>query len=297
MKPLTAERVLKTIKEYFLMTLGMLFYSFAWIGCVLPVDGTGGGAAGLSLVLCHALDSIGLHLQIGTMVFLINATLLLIAGFIIGWNFGVKTIFCIVMISVGMNFWSEVLPEGDFLGLDRLLSVILGAIIAGIGVAMSFMQGGSTGGTDIVSMIINKYRTVNYGKVVIYSDFVIISSSMLVGYSISTVIYGFVLTAVFGYTVDLIMAGDQQSNQVLIVTHDYEKMAQAIVENVHRGVTLIDSQGWYTKQHSKIVMVVCRKRETSMLLRFVKTVDPAAFLSVSSVTGVYGKGFQAINKA
>lgn len=297
MKPITMEQVLKTFKEYFLMTVGMMLYSFAWIGCIMPADGTGGGATGLSRVLCHAVEHwAGISIQIGTMAFLINGVLLLVAGFIIGWNFGVKTVFCVCVISLGLNFWQSVLPEGDFLHLERILSVILGGILAGIGVAICFMQGGSTGGTDIAAMIINKYRTISYGKIVIYSDFVIIGSSMLVGFHIDTVIYGYVMTAVFGYTVDMIMAGNQQSSQVFIVTHDYEKMAQAIVDNIHRGVTLIDSQGWYTKKESKIVMVVCRKRETTMILKFVKTIDPEAFMTVGSVMGVYGKGFQAISK-
>ena len=296
MKTLTMETVLKSVKEYFLMTVGMMLYSFGWIGCILPVKGTGGGAAGLSLVVCSALEQIGVDIQIGTMVFVLNAILLLVAGFIVGWNFGVKTIFCVVVISLGMNFWQDVLPEGDFLHLERILAVILGGILAGIGIAMCFAQGGSTGGTDIVAMIINKYRTVSYGKILIYSDFVIIGSALLVGMGISAVIYGYVMTAVVGYTVDMIMAGNQQSSQVFIVTHDYEKMAQAIVDNVHRGVTLIDSQGWYSKKESKIVMVVCRKRETSMILKFVKTIDPEAFMTVGSVMGVYGKGFQTIGK-
>lgn len=296
MKPITPELVLKPAKEYFLMAVGMLMYSFGWIGCILPARGVGGGAAGLSLVLCHALEQLGVSIQIGTMVFLLNGVLLLIAGFIVGWNFGVKTIFCVVVISAGMNFWQAVLPAGDFLHLERILAVILGGILAGVGIAICFAQGGSTGGTDIVAMIINKYRTVSYGKILIYSDFVIIGSSLLVGFHIDTVIYGYVMTAVVGYTVDMIMAGNQQSSQVLIVTHDYETMADAIAQNVHRGVTLIDSQGWYSKERSKIVMVVCRKRETAMILKFVKTIDPEAFITVGSVMGVYGKGFEALNK-
>lgn len=297
MKPrITLELVLKTVKEYFLMFFGMMLYSFGWIGCILPANGVGGGAAGLSLVLCTALENIGIHIQIGTMVFLINAVLLIIAGFIVGWNFGIKTIFCVLVISVGMNFWQDVLPEGNFLGIDNLLAIVMGGILAGAGIALCFSQGGSTGGTDIVAMIINKYRTISYGKILIYSDFVIIASSLLVGKGISAVIYGYVMTAVVGYTVDMIMAGSQQSSQVLIVTHDYEKMADAIAQNIHRGVTLIDSQGWYSKEKSKIVMVVCRKSETAMILKFVKTIDPDAFLTVGSVMGVYGKGFQAINK-
>ena len=293
---ITPNSVWKIVKEYFLMFFGMMMYSFGWIGCVLPANGMGGGAAGLSLVLCTALENLGMHVQIGTMVFFINAVLLLVAGFIVGWNFGVKTIFCVLVISVGMNFWQGVLPEGNFLGVDNLLSIVRGGILAGTGIALCFTQGGSTGGTDIVAMIINKYRTISYGKILIYSDFVIIASSLLVGKGISAVIYGYVLTAVVGYTVDMIMAGSQQSSQVLIITHDYEKMADAIARNIHRGVTLIDSQGWYSKEQTKMVMVVCRKRETAMILKFVKTIDPDAFMTVGSVMGVYGKGFQAINK-
>lgn len=296
MKTPTTESVLQSVKEYLLMTVGMMLYSFAWIGCILPAKGVGGGAAGLSLVICQAIGNMGIDVSLGTMVFILNGILLLVAGFIVGWNFGVKTIFCVIVISLGMNFWQVVLPDGDFLHLERILSVILGGLLAGIGVAMCFTQGGSTGGTDIVAMIINKYRTISYGKIVIYSDFVIIGSSMLVGFHIDTVIYGYVMTAVFGYTVDMMMAGNQQSSQVLIVTQDYDKMADAIAQNMHRGVTLIDSEGWYSREKSKMVMVVCRKRETSMILKFVRSIDPDAFITVASVMGVYGKGFQALNK-
>ncbi len=296
MKPISADSVLKTVKEYFLMAFGMMLYSFGWIGCILPVRGTGGGAAGLSLVVCNALEQVGISIQIGTMVFVLNAILLLIAGFIVGWNFGVKTIFCVFVISVGMNFWQDVLPAGDFLHLERILAVILGGILAGVGISMCFAQGGSTGGTDIVAMIINKYHTVSYGKILIYSDFVIIGSTLLVGFHIDTVIYGYVMTAVVGYTVDMIMAGNQQSSQVLIVTRDYEQMADAIAQSVHRGVTILASQWQYSTEHSKIVMVVCRKRESAVILKFVKTIDPDAFITVGSVMGVYGKGFEALNK-
>ena len=297
MKPITMEQVLKTFKEYFLMTVGMMLYSFAWIGCIMPADGTGGGATGLSRVLCHAVEHwAGISIQIGTMAFLINGVLLLVAGFIIGWNFGVKTVFCVCVISLGLNFWQSVLPEGDFLHLERILSVILGGILAGIGVAICFMQGGSTGGTDIAAMIINKYRTISYGKIVIYSDFVIIGSSMLVGFHIDTVIYGYVMTAVFGYTVDVIQAGNQQSSQIFVFTRRYEAMADQIIATTRHSATILDATGWYSKEDIKVVVVVCRKRETSQLLKLVRGVDGDAFISVGSVMGVYGKGFEALNK-
>lgn len=294
---IATNRILTVIKEYFIMAFGMMLYSFGWVACILPNSGTGGGAAGLSLVLCKALEQVGISMQIGTMVLIVNGILLLISGFIVGWNFGVKTIFCVFVLSMSMNLWQTILPPGNFLGLqEQIVAIVLGGILAGVGIVTCFSQGGSTGGTDIVAMIINKYRTVSYGKILIYSDFVIIAATLLVGFHIDTVIYGYVMTAVVGYTVDMIMAGNQQSSQVFIVTRDYEKMADAIANNVHRGVTLIDSEGWYSKQASKIVMVVCRKRETSMVLKFVKTVDPQAFMTVGSVMGVYGLGFQSIPK-
>ena len=292
------DKIFKLAKEYVFMAAGMLFYSFGWVACILPNNGTGGGASGLALVLCKALAQAGIaDLQIGTMVLIINAILLLISGFIVGWNFGFKTIYCVVVLSLSMNMWLGVLPPGNFLGLqDPIVAIVLGGVCAGLGIVICFSQGGSTGGTDIAAVIINHYRTVSYGKILIYSDLFIIGSALFVGYDIATVGYGYIMTAVVGYTVDMIQAGSQQANQVLIVSQDPEKMAEAIANNVHRGVTLLDAQGWYSKKDTKVVMVVCRKRETPMLLKYVKSVDPGAFMTVGSVMGVYGQGFETLNK-
>lgn len=292
------EKILQVAKEYIFMASGMLFYSFGWVACILPNDGTGGGASGLALVLCKAFEQAGIaDIQIGTMVLILNAILLLISGFIVGWNFGFKTIFCVVVLSLSMNMWQSVLPPGNFLGLqDTIVAIVLGGVCAGLGIVICFSQGGSTGGTDIAAVIINHYRTVSYGKILIYSDLFIIGSALFVGYDIATVIYGYIMTAVVGYTVDMIQAGSQQSNQVLIVASDPEKMADAIALNLHRGVTLLDAQGWYSKKDTKVVMVVCRKRETPMLLKYVRSVDSGAFITVGSVMGVYGQGFETLNK-
>ena len=296
MKKLEHTSLLTTFKEYLLMAVGMFLYSFGWIACILPAHCMGGGAGGVSLLIHYA---IGGALPIGVLIFIINAVLLLIAGFIVGWKFGVKTIYCIVMMSVFMSVLQQVMPAGeDIFHLEnRLLSAILGGLLAGIGVAMSFQQGGSTGGTDIVAMIINKYRTISYGRIVIFSDYIIIASALFVSdLGIDGVIYGYVFVTVFGYTVDMIMAGNRQSSQIFIVTHDYKAMADAMLYQANRGATVIEAQGWYSKENTKIVMVVCRKRDTSMILKIVKSVDPNAFISAGSVMGVYGKGFDALNK-
>ena len=175
-------RIWTPVKEYVLMTVGMFCYAFGWIGCILPAKCMGGGASGLSLLIYYAT---GETITIGVMVFIINAILLLIAGFIVGWKFGIKTIFCVCMLSFAMSTMQELFtqPDGTILDIfqldNRLLSTILGGIFSGVGVTMSFAQGGSTGGVDIVAMIINKYRTVSYGKIVRSIDSVIIAADLL----------------------------------------------------------------------------------------------------------------------
>ena len=303
MLQLGKSRIFTTVKEYFLMTVGMFCYAFGWIGCILPAKCMGGGASGLSLLIYYAT---GETISIGVMVFIINAILLLIAGFIVGWKFGIKTIFCVCMLSFAMSTMQEIftLPDGTIMDIfhlnDRLLSTMLGAIFSGVGVAMSFAQGGSTGGVDIVAMIINKYRTVSYGKIVRTIDSTIISAALLLPASaqigIDGVIYGFVMTVVFSYVVDMLMTGNQQSNQIMIVCQDYKAMADAMNNTAQRGATVLDAKGWYTKNQHNIVMVVCRKRDTPTILKIAKAVDPNAFITVGSVMGVYGKGFDALNK-
>ena len=303
MLQLGKSRIFTTVKEYFLMTVGMFCYAFGWIGCILPAKCMGGGASGLSLLIYYAT---GEPIRIGVMVFIINAILLLIAGFIVGWKFGIKTIFCVCMLSFAMSTMQEIftLPDGTIMDIfhlnDRLLSAILGGIFSGVGVAMSFAQGGSTGGVDIVAMIINKYRTVSYGKIVRAIDSVIIGSALLLpaeaNIGIDGVIYGFVMTVVFSYVVDMLMTGNQQSNQIMIVCQDYKAMADAMNNTAQRGATVLDAKGWYTKNQHNIVMVVCRKRDTPTILKIAKAVDPNAFITVGSVMGVYGKGFDALNK-
>ena len=302
------------------MTFGMFCYAFGWLLCVLPAGGMGGGAAGLATLINAILpESVTGFLTIGTLVFIINCILLVLGVIIIGWKFGIKTLYCILMMSVMFNVVeSQIDPLLVYNILQKvdasnLLMVVAGAASCGIGIAVAFMQGGSTGGTDIVAMIINKFRTVSYGKVLLMTDCGILIGSLFLttvvpiggtpttidpftDLAFARVIYGFIMIAVIGYTVDFVQSGNQQSNQIMIFCKDYEAMAEMISTKAHRGATLIDAMGWYSKTPSKAVMVVCRKRDTSMILKLVREQDPSAFLTVGSVMGVYGQGFDALNK-
>lgn len=288
-------KILTVIKEYLIMTIGMCIYSFGWIGCVLPAKSTSGAASGLAIVVSTALqNTMGWEVKIGTIVLIINVVLLIIAGFLLGWNFGIKTIYCIFALSMSMNIWQDILPADDFLHIDRFLSMVIGGVVTGFGVAIAIMQGGSAGGTDIVAMIINKFRSISYGRIIFILDLLIIASSLTVGFSIDAAIYGYIMTLVFGYTVDMILAGNKQSSQVFIISPKYNDITHALTTELGRGVTLIEGEGGYTHNKTKMVMVVCSNRETPAVMKYVKDIDPNAFITVASVMGVYGQGFQPI---
>ena len=285
----------RVLKEYVLIHLGCILYAFTWAGIIEAAHGIGGGASGLALLIQYAT---GFPMGIGYII--INCVLVVVSLIIVGRSFGLKTIFAIGSIALWLNLFGAILPD-NLLGLadDKLLSAILAGALSGIAVGMCLLQGGSTGGTDIVAMIINKYRRVAYGRVVMVSDFTIIGASWFIyqarpdiDNALAMIIYGYVIVAVFTYTVDTMLAGNKQSSQILIFSRRYSEIADEITQKLHRGVTILDGEGAYTGQPSKMLVVLCRKHETSNILRAVKQFDPEAFVSVSSVMGVYGKGFE-----
>ncbi len=295
------------IKEYGLITFGLLAYCLGWTIFLLPNNLVGGGVSGFAAILFYATG-----IPLGYTYFVVNIILLLVALKILGRGFGGKTIYAIILTSVLLNFLPTVVPQ-DFvhsfaLENGKLICTILGGVIAGVGIGISISQGGSTGGTDIVALLWCKYKNASPGRVILVIDVGIIMSSMifpsfsdvdrqqLVPFAEKLVIavYGLIQVTVSGYAIDLYLSGSKQSVQAVIFTKKHVEMADAIAFDMKRGVTIIPAKGWFSKEDRDIVMVVTRKDDLNLLLRYVKTIDPDAFLSVSSVMGVYGKGFDTI---
>ena len=289
MKQLDRQSVLRTFKEYFLISVGLLMYAFAWICILMPAEVMGGGVNGVGLLIYYGTGGPNGGVPLGISFLVINGLFVLLGSLLISLRVGAKTIYAILFLSASLGFLQGVLPS-DLLGLanDKMLSAILGGAVAGAGVSICFMQGGNSGGMDIIAMIINKYKTISYGRILMTIDMITIGCSIFVLGEVSAAIYGFVMVATFGYTIDAVMAGNRQSTQILIVSRIYDAM--------HRGVTLIDGQGWYSKKPLKLVMVVCRKNESNILFQVIKEVDPNAFMTFGSVMGVYGLGFEALKK-
>lgn len=291
---ITRESIWRTMRSYVLISLGVLLYAFAVTAVFKPADIMTGGMAGLGILINYAT---GGFVPIAYTMFIGNGILLAIAFFMIGGSFGAKTIYAIFFISLSMGLMEQFVPPLLLhLEHDKLLSAILGGAMAGAGITIILGQGGSSGGVDIVAMIINKYRNVSYGKMIVLCDFIILGSSVFVFKDIAAAIYGYVSVATFGWIVDMLLAGNKQSSQIFIVSKHYERIAERISHEVRRGVTLLEGEGWYTKDRMKMVMVVCRKNETQILFRIIKECDPDAFITVASVMGVYGLGFETLKK-
>ncbi|MBQ3821144.1 MAG: YitT family protein [Bacteroidales bacterium] len=301
--------ILTIFKEYSLITLGILLYVTGWAVFLVPNNLVGGGVSGVASIIQYGTRG---FIKIGTTYFVINAILLVIALFTLGKSFGGKTVFAVILASVGLNVFQDLIPAEiiQTLAVDngKLMSTIMGGIMVGVGIGLTMSQGGSSGGTDIIALIVNKYRNVSPGRMILLMDVVIILSSMLVpSYTadgallpwtekVTTVVYGFILVMVNSTVIDLYLSGSRQSVQVFILSKKYEQIADTITHELRRGVTVLDGKGWYTKHSTEVLMVITRKTDLSILLRAIKSIDPDAFLSVSSVTGVYGKGFDQIKE-
>ena len=279
------------IKDFLWLTLGTLMVTIGVYFFKFPNNFSTGGVSGISVILGALIPG----MSTGTLVLIINVTLLIVGFCVFGRSFGIRTVYCSMLMSLSIYILERVLPMEHPLTTQPMLELVFSVLFPAVGSAILFNIQGSTGGTDIVALLINKYHPINYGRVVLVTDSLIICASLLVGNGIETVIYGFLLTAVFGLSTDALLAGNQQSNQILVISHEHDRIAAEIVEKAHRGVTMLNGMGWYTKESSQVVMVICRKRETADILKIVRNLDPKAFVSVASVTGVYGQGFGIID--
>lgn len=299
------KNVLVSIKEYLLIIVGLVAYVLGWVIFLIPNNLVGGGVTGISSIIQYATG-----IPIGYSYFVLNLVLLIAALFVLGKGFGGKTVFAILFTAIGMNLGQQYIPADivQTLAIEngKLMCTIMGAILAGFGMGVAISQGGSTGGTDIIALIVNKYRNVSPGKMILWMDVFVILSSMLVpSYTsdgslvpwsdkITTVVYGFIYIVIISTVIDLYIAGSKQSVQLFVLSPKYKEIADAITNNFHRGVTVLDGKGWYTQHSVQVVMVITRKTDLNLLLKYINSIDSNAFISVSSVTGVYGKGFDTI---
>jgi len=280
-------KIFLRIRSYTVMIIGLALYAFGITAFLIPLKIAGGGVTGISMLIYYATG-----FGTGYTYFLINVVLVIIAIKVLGVNFGLKTIFSMSIIAVMLNVMQNFVTEPIL--KDMFLSSVLSGILGGVGIGLIFNEGGSTGGTDIIAMIINKYRNISPGRIIMYCDVIIIASSFIVLHSAEKLVYGYVTMWVVSYSIDAFLSGAQQSVQLFIVSDKYEQIANFINFESRRGLTIFDGTGWYTGRNVKVIMTVVRQRESPEIFRKIKELDPDAFISLNKVMGVYGKGFDKL---
>lgn len=305
---------MKAIREYIMIAIGLLINTLAWNLFLIPHEVAGGGATGIAAIVMYAtkgllpaevqaffamlgMESVGGGIPITVTFFAINAVLLIASVKVLGFQFSIRSIFGVLCLTVWLwipfrdlyqRFTGEPFPL-----FEPFMSSILAGLILGIGMGLAFTNNGSSGGTDIIAKIINKYRTITLGRALLFTDVMIIcSSGFLPDAGIDKVVYGLVAMTVTSITLDMYINGIRQSVQFFIFSKKYAEIADTITQNAHRGVTVINGQGWYSKEDLKVITVVARKNESTQIFRLIKEIDPNAFISQSAAIGAYGKGFE-----
>ena len=291
-----SSNVLNEIKNYAIITVCLFIIALGWTAFLIPNNMLGGGVNGIATIVYWVTG-----LSTGYTIFALNAILILFSFKILGWKFGVKTIYCIAVMAFFFSLLQNIIGDVPVIS-DKFLAAIIGGGIGGFANGIIFLAGGSTGGVDIITMVVNKYRNISLGRFTLAMNLVIIGSSYFVFQDLEVlqrvelIIYSLVGNFVSSYCMDLAFTGSKQSVQMFIFSSKPEVIADRISNEIHRGVTIIRGTGWYTKQDSDILMAVVRKTQCQPVIRIVKQEDPKAFVSVNTVMGVYGKGFEVMKK-
>ena len=280
------ETILGTLGDYAIISLGVLMYTFAWSAMLIPNGIASGGLTGACTILNFAT---GIPVYLSYMV--VNILLILLGVIILGKGFGFKTLYAIGLSTLCL----DVMANWEFMHVffdNKLLLVVVAAIIESIGIAFILARGGSTGGTDIVALIVNKFWPVSLGKVFLVTDLFIIASILLIpGKTVEDMVYGYVAMVIFSVFVDWVMLGRKSTWQIMVFSNKYKEIADTVINDLGRGVTALDAQGWYSGESKKVLLIMVRKPELHTITKTVKTIDPTAFVTVSSASTVYGEGF------
>ncbi len=282
------KELLHQLKDYFMIVVGLALYAFGFTAFILPEKVVSGGLAGVSSLVYFKFG-----IPVAITNYSLNVLLLLMAFRVVGRTFVIRTVFGFSVISLFFGIMQPLFPQ-PFVNNQPFMNIILGSIMCGLGVGLAFIHNGSTGGTDIVAAMVSKKTNVTIGRMILYTDVFIISSSYLLFHSIDKIVYGFVILLVVAFVCDYVINTNRQAVQFTIISEKWEEIANSINNEAHRGCTLLHGTGWYTKRDVKMLIVMCRKIESVTIFRIIKSIDKDAFVTQANVNGVYGVGFDEV---
>ena len=302
MKKFGSLNIMTGLKDYIIIVFGLLLYGLGFTAFILPHEIVIGGLSGVGTLVYFGTNGI---IPVAVTQYVCNLLLLAGAYKLVGKTFVLRTIFGATVISLSIGIF-----EAVFMGLghplipDISMSAILGAILCGVGIGLTFVHNGSSGGTDIVAAMVSKVSNVSIGRTMIFTDMLIVTCSIFLPFEgslqerietrVPLIVYGWVVTFIIAYMTDMIINTNRQAAQFIIFSSKWAEIADRINVEAHRGVTVLDAEGWYSKSQVKILMVWCRKIESVTIFRIIKSIDEKAFITQANVNGVYGKGFDTM---
>ena len=281
-------KILNTAKDYVMITIGLFCYAFGFTAFILPEKIVIGSVTGLS-----SLIHFWLGWNVAVTYYVINIILLAIAFRSVGKQFVLRTIIGASISTVLIGVLQPMFHE-PIIQQQTFMNVILGAVLCGMGLGTVFTHNGSTGGTDIIAAMVAKYSTISFGRTMMYCDVLIICSSWLLFHSIDKIVYGLIFMVIYSVAADRVINNTRQSVQFQIISKKWQEIADNVIAEAHRGCTILDGTGWYTKDPVKILLVMCRKHESVNIFRIIKETDREAIITQSNVNGVYGFGFDEL---
>jgi len=290
-KTVDRRQFIATIKDYFFIWIGVSLYAVGYSAFILPEKIVQGGLTGIATLFYYAWGWTPAF-----MIWTMNAVLLACAYKFLNKQFVVRTIVGVTLLSTMIGLTQPFFAAYPLItpGKDAFMHLIIGAILGGAGLGIIFVHNGSTGGTDIIVALVNKFSRMSMGRVMQFVDITIICSSYILFGSFELIVYGVIFTLIATFMVDYVLNGARQTVQFLIISKRYEQIADDMNNKLHRGVTILDGQGWYSKQEVKVVMVLCRKYESQYVFNLIKAIDPNAMVSQTFCHGVFGEGFDKI---
>lgn len=287
-------------KDILQMLAGIVVYCIGYTCFILPYQITTGGVAGVSALIYYAT---GFPVNVSYLA--INAALIAIALYTMGWRYCLKTMVSIGLITLGLSFCQEMVttigPDGQkvlkqIVGEQKWVACVIGGLAEGLGLAFVFLAGGSTGGTDIVASSVNKYKDISLGRALLITDLTIITSSLFIIHDIEVLVISYMTLIISMTFLDFVVNSTRQSVQFTIISEHYDEIAQRVSEEIERGVTILNGQGWYSKEARQVLLIMARKNESRDIFRLIRQIDPRAFVTMSNVEGVFGEGFDVIKK-
>lgn len=290
------------LNDYTMIILGLILYAFGFCAFILPHEIVIGGVSGIGTLVYFSTGGL---IPVAVTSYVCNLILLAFAYRIVGKKFVKRTIFGATVLALAIGFFENIFMSiGHPLLSDKLISIALGGFFGGIGVGTAFIHNGSSGGSDIVAAMAAKKSNVSIGRTMLMFDIIVVSCSMFLPFEgtfqarlearIPIIVYGLTFTFVCSYVADQVINTNRQATQFLIFSSKWKEIADAINTEAHRGVTVLDGMGWYTKHGQKILLVCSRKLESVTIFRIIKGIDPDAFVTQGAVNGVYGKGFDSV---